>query len=425
MINVLQNPFSISIQESDINKTYLFWIIRLRWFFVFGILLAVLPLLMLGVLNKDNLVLYIGFSALLGLFNLLSQLYFGSSLKSIKSGLITFQLLFDLAILLSLSSLLSSHQLVLFPLYFLHLVLGSLVLETRQIIFFLLGMNYFLGLYRWYISNSYFQTEINLTDSEWLLVHVLTLLFGFIFFNFGRFTRQKNDALLKTHQTRHQQDRLKTLGALTAGMVHEFANPLQHIRFAVEGIHQSHPSQESELCLESLEKCESVLRQMNHGQFDFKDAEFSSFNLKLFLQSLASKWSDLNQVVVHVRCSDDLVVVLPKMNFAQVMINLLDNSFEAGETSQIQITIHQDGPWVEISVLDSGKGFLSEVIPKLGQPFVTSKKDGVGLGFYAVHLFCQLVNGKWSIDKNHEPMGAKVTLRLPVIGGQFEKSFDS
>lgn len=72
------------------------------------------------------------------------------------------------------------------------------------------------------------------------------------------------------------------------------------------------------------------------------------------------------------------------------MLNLLLNAIEAaGPTGRVEVSIREEDDKVVVCVKDSGSGPSIDVSPKLGEPFVTSKQEGIGLGLTVVQSVAQ------------------------------------
>ncbi len=81
--------------------------------------------------------------------------------------------------------------------------------------------------------------------------------------------------------------------------------------------------------------------------------------------------------------SHDLVFA-DKVQVQQVVLNLIRNAIEAmAESPRRELVISSasaEDEMVQISVADSGSGLSPDVLPQLFQPFVTTKKQGMGVG---------------------------------------------
>ena len=78
------------------------------------------------------------------------------------------------------------------------------------------------------------------------------------------------------------------------------------------------------------------------------------------------------------------MVLVDKIQIQQVILNLMRNAIEAMESSErremIVSTWSADDAMVEVSVSDTGSGIAPEIAAKLFQPFITTKRQGMGVG---------------------------------------------
>ena len=124
--------------------------------------------------------------------------------------------------------------------------------------------------------------------------------------------------------------------------------------------------------------------------------------------------------------------------------------------SRVRVTAIVDAGWIEIDILDDGPGFSSEILPRLGEPYVTSRpqtkarralaaqiaaasdaprkisrkappppvtapiapsQGGMGLGFFIARTLLERSGGKVSVGagggEKGQPKGARVTVRWP------------
>jgi two-component system, LuxR family, sensor kinase FixL len=77
-------------------------------------------------------------------------------------------------------------------------------------------------------------------------------------------------------------------------------------------------------------------------------------------------------------------VLVEKVQIQQVLLNLIRNAVEAMHGCErkelvVNTALSEDG-MVEVSVIDTGCGLAEEIVPRLFQPFVTTKPAGMGVG---------------------------------------------
>jgi len=127
----------------------------------------------------------------------------------------------------------------------------------------------------------------------------------------------------------------------------------------------------------------------------------------------------LSQVEVSVEIPADLPeLVLDPAQMTQVLAALLTNSLEACDSPGriwIEARRAEGAPGVELALADNGRGIAPELLPRLFQPFVTTKhsRPGAGLGLAVAHGIVQAHGGELRVQSK-PGFGTTVTLRLPL-----------
>jgi two-component system sensor kinase FixL len=97
-------------------------------------------------------------------------------------------------------------------------------------------------------------------------------------------------------------------------------------------------------------------------------------------------------------------VLADKVQIQQVLLNLLRNAIEAmQETVHKQLTLSSrlvDAETVEIKVADTGSGIAPDIAGQLFQPFVTSKRHGMGVGLSISRTIVEAHGGKLTAEAN-------------------------
>lgn len=202
---------------------------------------------------------------------------------------------------------------------------------------------------------------------------------------------------------RHQRElahvaRLSTLGEMASGIAHELNQPLTAIatnsRACVRMLESD--TSPAEQCADVMDKIAAqaerageVIRQIRH--FVRKEPpEIGSVRLSDVVQNVTALIRhDARRENVQLRLElqeSANRVRAQQIQIEQVMFNLLRNAIEAmAEVSEgeriltIGSGIRKDGR-VRLWVADTGTGLSPEVVDELFNPFVTTKKQGMGLG---------------------------------------------
>jgi len=96
----------------------------------------------------------------------------------------------------------------------------------------------------------------------------------------------------------------------------------------------------------------------------------------------------------------------------QLIVNLIKNGLEAGTDSVVTVVLEDDANDLVLTVTDTGPGFSEEILDNKFQPYLSTKKDGSGLGLVICQRIAHDHGGQVELS-NNEDGGAKVTVSLP------------
>ena len=197
------------------------------------------------------------------------------------------------------------------------------------------------------------------------------------------------DEIIEHKRQLYQASNLASLGTLSAGMAHEIKNPLA----VIKGLTQILPQNISDQ--EFLDKFVKIVP----GQIDRINQTIEAL-LKVGKKPIVHKMDTdlnllLNDVVDFVKIPFKKKNVEVVLDFSEIKLikadynllyqaffNLLQNAAQAMSNGGI-ITIKTEFQ-ARGSVMDTGEGIAADKIDRIFSPFVTIKKDGIGLGLFMV-----------------------------------------
>jgi two-component system sensor histidine kinase HydH len=226
------------------------------------------------------------------------------------------------------------------------------------------------------------------------------------------------------HQEIERSRRLASVGRLAAGVAHEIRNPLSSIKgFATyfKQRYQDVPEdqQTANIMIQEVDRLNRVVSQLlefarpvsiSAQPTSVKDLVANS--LKLIQQQARDR-----QITINTSNSSKIdAVKIDPDRINQVLLNLNLNAIEAMEPGgklQIDIFDSDENSELIIRITDTGRGIAKEDLPKIFDPYFTTKSSGTGLGLAIAHNIIEAMGG--TIEVKSEPgNGTAFTLRLPV-----------
>ncbi len=219
-----------------------------------------------------------------------------------------------------------------------------------------------------------------------------------------------------------QTERMTAMGQLAATLAHEINNPLHSIWTMLELVTDFPVSEvERREYLGAIRREVRRLMTLTRHVLEFArplDQEAVPIHLGEPLRyalNLADRRLRDHNIQVSLRVSDDLPPVSGSPDqLAQVFLNLILNAVDSmPEGGRLEIDAAVQGREVILTFTDSGPGIPSEVLEHLFEPFVTTKKDGTGLGL-AVSQSIIRRHGGTMTAANAPQGGAVFTITLPT-----------
>ena len=236
--------------------------------------------------------------------------------------------------------------------------------------------------------------------------------------------RQKTEARLQELQSELVHiSRLTAMGEMASTLAHELNQPLSAIANYMKGsrrLLEQSSDERSEIIRQAMDN--AAEQAMRAGQIirrlrDFvargeSERRVESMS-KLVEEASALALVGIKDQGIHVRFqlsrSNDLALA-DKVQIQQVLLNLIRNAVEAMQDSNrrellISTAPAEDG-MLMISVADTGPGIAPEISSQLFQPFVTTKRHGMGVGLSISRTIIEAHGGRIWIEPN--PAGGTV-----------------
>lgn len=278
---------------------------------------------------------------------------------------------------------------------------------------------------------------------------------------------QLTETLQDLKETQSQlvdQEKMASLGQLTAGIAHEINNPINFVTSNINPLKRDITmilnlySQVEELCIASTssdEKSKLIDNWKEEIEYDYLKSEIEFLlkgiddganrtaeivkGLRIFARSDDSSLETVNVIEgiisTLVIVNNQLGKIEVKKHFEgesvidcfpgklnQVFLNLISNAIQAiqskfGENNggEIMISSRSDEEYIYIEIADNGIGMNEEIQKKIFEPFFTTKQvgQGTGLGLSIVFKTIEIHKGKITV-KSVEGEGSTFEIRLSI-----------
>ncbi len=322
--------------------------------------------------------------------------------------------------------------------------------------------NYFLTVF--HLTNTHHQpigyiflfqdlNKIDLTDIDttsrnfifkWMSIIIVTVLLIFIMLNREYTKKLKNDVLQKTKENINQmkiiqqQDKLASMGEMIGNIAHQWRQPLSIISTGATGMQFQKQygvltdekfNQTCELINDNAQYLSKTIDDFrNFVKEEHKKTTFKLQNdIDSFLHLIEGS-TKKNNINIVLNLQEDIVIYGYENGLTQCFINIFNNTKDAFKENDIEerflfLTTSINNDNAEIIIKDNAGGVNPEILPKIFEPYITTKHQaqGIGLGLHMTYKL--IVEGmKGSIEVHNTTYeydgktynGAEFIIHLPL-----------
>ena len=220
-----------------------------------------------------------------------------------------------------------------------------------------------------------------------------------------------------------KNEKLTTLGLLSAEIAHEIRNPLTVIKLLFQTLDLQFDatdprSKDAELITERINHLETIVERVlgfSHRNHNTKSRNNLSTLVEESLQLVRLKLNQLKIEVSFEDTGDGLYVEANKGQIQQVILNLIFNASQAISKSggKIHIKLIQDNDMAYFNIEDNGHGIPESIKERIFESFLTNRSEGTGLGLSIAKRILASHRGTISLIKS-DPEGTIFEFSLPL-----------
>ncbi len=232
---------------------------------------------------------------------------------------------------------------------------------------------------------------------------IIALFFlNFFAMTFGSQSRLRKEALAKMEEVMATEHELLSLGGQAAAAAHSLGTPLSTIKIITQDLLRQFKGQKEvekdiELLSSQVERCNEILKRLTIDPVEEDDFIDKDLTMREYLSEIISSFREISkkQFIFNYDQDSNVKKITKSIEIVYGLRNFVGNANKFSKGS-VYINLKSDSEITEITIEDDGNGYPKDVLPKIGEPYLSSSsqeksKKGLGLGLFI---------GKTLLEKN-------------------------
>jgi two-component system sensor histidine kinase RegB len=275
-----------------------------------------------------------------------------------------------------------------------------LVIITVLTIVFLTFFKYPLP----YPVNEHFHVDMYYYYSIPISLTIALIFLNYFALKFGIESRLRKEALNKMQEIMSQEHELLSLGGQAAAAAHSLGTPFSTIKIiSTDLLKQFNDDKEAkkdiELLVGQIDRCGEILKKLTLNPAIEDNFIDSNLSIASHVKEVVKSFEETSKKKFIVNYDQDFnpLNITKSIEIVYGLRNFIGNANKFSE-NEVFINIKSDDLFTEIVIEDDGEGYPTDVLRKIGEPYIKSfkssnqSKSGLGLGIFI---------GKTLLEKNY------------------------
>ena len=225
----------------------------------------------------------------------------------------------------------------------------------------------------------------------------VALIIALVFLNyfaiiFGKESRLRKEALNKMEEIMAKEHEMLSLGGQAAAAAHSLGTPLSTIKIITQELKDQlrdrrDLTQDIDLLSSQVERCNQILKKLSLNPNEEDDFIDENFTMKDILKEIVESFKETSNKNFITNFDQDLnsKKMTRSIEIIYGLRNFIGNANKFSK-KKIFISLKSDAQITEITIEDDGNGYPTDVLSKIGEPYLKSfynkSKTGLGLGIF-------------------------------------------
>jgi two-component system sensor histidine kinase RegB len=259
----------------------------------------------------------------------------------------------------------------------------------------------------------------------WVIFLVSAILISVFITRMASAIQVRELNLAEARETEMRNEQLVAIGTLAAGTAHALGTPLSTMavllteldKLSPEELKDSDIKYDISILKQQVTRCKHSLTQLT--RYYNKDS-----GEKEETQLLTKFVNDIQDYIINIYPTASVrflienakdLKVASSLSIRHALINIIENGIKASKTHvEVKFKITQAATtYFEVAVKDDGPGIPTKIMENMGEPFISIRKESMGLGIFLANAAVQRLDG--SIEMfNLKSGGALTLIKLPM-----------
>ena len=243
----------------------------------------------------------------------------------------------------------------------------------------------------------------------------ISLIIALIFLNlfaiiFGSESRLRKEALNKMEEVMAKEHEMLSLGGQAAAAAHSLGTPLSTIKVITQELSkqlkdQKDVIQDIELLGSQVERCNQILKRLSLNPIEEDEFIDEDLTMKDYLKEIVFSFQETSdkEFIFNFNQDSNSKKITKSIEIVYGLRNFIGNANKFSK-KKVFISLKSDTKLTEITIEDDGDGYPSNILSKIGEPYLKSFKNndeskiGLGLGLFI---------GKTLLEKNFATLNCR------------------